>query len=130
MTRFWNVGAELISKAKPDEMIAHRCIQVPICFNIQYPGLIQIHDFEVLMVNDDPSPGDRLSPETLTTADQDPPGLAILDPGCTRTMYGTLRLNSANPSGESVARLPLTPSRSFQFNQVNGELHSAEALAP
>ena len=88
------LALNLFQRQNPDEMIAHRCIQVPICFSIQYPGLIQIHDFEVLMVNDDPSPGDRLPPETLTTADQYPPGLAILDPGCTRTMYGTERADS------------------------------------
>lgn len=66
-----------------------RCIRVPLCFNIQFPEAVQVHDFEVVMVGDDPNSGDRLSLETYASDEQDPPGLAILDSGCTRTTHGT-----------------------------------------
>ena len=148
VTRMWKSGEVRPAKrpSNPDEMIAHRCIRVPLCFNIQHPEIVQVHDFEVLMTNDDSRHGDRLDLDSFASTPQDPPGLAILDSGCTRTMHGKdwaeafeLELGKL---GLSCRRRP--KHQSFRgvggqiasdtvevfpvgIHGVNGELHSAEA---
>lgn len=93
------------------------------------------------MVGDDPNPGDRLSLETYASDEQDPPGLAILDSGCTRTTHGTewselfeigissrkrLKKQSFRGVGRQIASntVKIFP---IGISGVNGELHSAEA---
>ena len=147
--RTWKAGitSPLKRNTDPDDMVAHRCIRVPICMHEGHPEMAQPHDFEVLMVNQDISDHERLDLETTyTTSSQDPPGLAILDSGCTRTMHGT---DWAKAFEEELEKLNLSPRRrlkkqSFKgvggqiasdtvkifpvgINKVNGELHSAEA---
>ena len=147
--RTWKAGitSPLKRATDPDDMVAHRCIRVPICMHEGHPEMAQPHDFEVLMVNQDISDHERLDLETTyTTSSQDPPGLAILDSGCTRTMHGT---DWAKAFEEEFEKLNLSPRRrlkkqSFKgvggqiasdtvkifpvgINKVNGELHSAEA---
>lgn len=131
----------------PDEMIAHRCIRVPLCLDNRHPDLIQVHDFEVLMTEDDPNPGDRLDLDfNFTATPSGPPGLTILESGCARTMHGEswaksfevelgkLGLSSRRPlkhqsfkgvggeiASDTVKAFPIG------IGGVNGELHSAEA---
>lgn len=91
VTRMWKSGQSRVSKRPqhPDEMIAHRCIRVPLCLDNRHPDLIQVHDFEVLMTEDDPNPGDRLDLDfNFTATPSGPPGFTILESGCARTMHG------------------------------------------
>eukprot|EP00435_Cladocopium_sp_Y103_P024701 s85_g6.t1 len=148
ITRMWKAGEfrPLKRPSSPDEMLAQRSIRVPLCFDIHFPEAVQVHDFEVMMVGDDPNPGDRLGFETYASDDSDPPGLAILDSGCTRTMPGTewsdlfeaelakiglssrkrLKKQSFRGVGGQIASdtVKIFP---IGINKVNGELHSAEA---
>ena len=148
VTRMWKAGEFRPAKrpASPDEMIAHRCIRVPLCFNLKFPDAVQIHDFEVMMVDDNPNPSDRLDLEALASDEQDPPGLAILDSGCTRTMHGKdwADLFEAELGNLGLSSRRRLKKQSFKgvggqitsdtvkifpvgINRVNGELHSAEA---
>eukprot|EP00435_Cladocopium_sp_Y103_P024596 s4511_g6.t1 len=149
VTRMWKSGQPRVSKRPqhPDEMIAHRCIRVPLCLDIHHPEVIQVHDFEVLMTEDDPNAGDRLDLDfNFAATPSDPPGLAILDPGCTRTMHGE---NWSKSFEAELGKLGLSSRRRLKHQSfkgvdgeiasntvkvfpigiggVNGELHSAEA---
>ena len=83
--------------------------------------------------------------QAYSTTDLDPPGLAILDSGCTRTMHG---LEWASRFEEALATFGLSPKSRLKnqlfsgvggqvssqtvkifpigINKVHGELHSAE----
>ena len=73
--------ANLKRSAASDDMRTSRNIQVPIQLNPKSPGQYTEHVFEVLMM------GDEIE-ETFALTEDEPPGLAILDSGCTKTMHG------------------------------------------
>ena len=139
--------------ANPDEMVAQRHMRVPISVQDGHPEMVQLHDFEVLMAfenlmtHEAADDHERLDMETTyASSAQDPPGLAILDSGCTRTMHGA---EWATAFEAELEKIGLSSQRrlkkqSFKgvggqiasdtvkifpvgISKVNGELHSAEA---
>ena len=67
---------------RPDDMlISPRVIHVPISTDPSHLDVVAVHECEVMMTADD-------EVQSCATTDEDPPGLAILDSGCTKTMHG------------------------------------------
>ena len=64
----------------PDDMKAVRKILAPLQYDIDDGNTVNVHECEVMMVSPDE--------ESYALSAEDPPGLAILDSGCTRTMHG------------------------------------------
>ncbi|CAE7616057.1 RE2, partial [Symbiodinium sp. CCMP2592] len=81
----------------PGDMVTKRTLRVPVCMDPAHPELVVEHDCEVMVqevIDSLPEPDGEVSPggwvpENFTTAPEDPPGLVILDSGCTRTMHGS-----------------------------------------
>ena len=59
-----------------------RKLVVPIQYDIHDPSSVHLHECEVMRTVGDGGE------ETYTLSAEDPPGLAILDSGCARTMRG------------------------------------------
>ena len=120
-------------------MLTSRTIKVPLQLDYYDPSSLKVHECEVMMVDED------LNYEAYAVQPADPPGLAILDSGCNRTMHGE---EWAKAYEEKLAELGLQPSirnktQLFKgigghaeskvvkaypvgLGGVNGELHSAE----
>ena len=132
----------------PDDMVTQRCIRVPISQDPHaQPEFTQLTDCEVMMVDDaaeDEDESKRLAAAFLAAPD-DPPGLAILDSGCTRTMHGEKwatqfeqALHELGLSSESRPKNQAFRGIGGQLNSdtvkvfpvgiagIHGELHSAE----
>ena len=123
----------------PEDMLTSRTIKVPLQLDYYDPSSLKVHECEVMMVDED------LNYEAYAVQPADPPGLAILDSGCNRTMHGE---EWAKAYEEKLAELGLQPSirnktQLFKgigghaeskvvkaypvgLGGVNGELHSAE----
>ena len=70
-----------------DEMVTSRCIRVPLGSDPHgQPDGLFLSDCEVMMV----SGNSQVAEDALISTPDDPPGLAILDSGCTRTMHGVM----------------------------------------
>ena len=73
----------------PSSMSATRLIRVPVSPDVRRPYLAQLHDCEVMMVEEvDTNDDNAAIAMAYTAAPEDPPGLALLDSGCTRSMHG------------------------------------------
>ena len=128
-------------EANPDDMRVSRTIQVPIRYDPYDERTLDLQECQVMMTED--ATPDFL--DAFAVNDEDPPGLAILDSGCTRTMHGT---KWAKKFEQELMKIPLCP-RLKQKRQLfrgiggdiesqvvkvfpvgigrrNGELHSAE----
>ena len=107
-----NPGKRVMS---PDDMVTQRCIRVPLSADPTgaYESL-SVHDCEVMMVTADEDEDHNLAMAYLAAPD-DPPGLAILDSGCTRTMHGT----SWARAFEALSR-----SKTQAFKGIGGQLKS------
>ena len=123
----------------PEDMLTSRTIKVPLQLDYYDPSSLKVHECEVMMVDED------LNYEAYGVQPADPPGLAILDSGCNRTMHCE---EWAKAYEEKLAELGLQPSirnktQLFKgigghaeskvvkaypvgLGGVNGELHSAE----
>ena len=78
----------------PDNMVTRRQIRVPVAMDPQRLDVVTEQDCDVMMVTNEAVEGEPLDddcvvPFAYVTSEEDPPGLAILDSGCTKTMHGT-----------------------------------------
>ena len=127
--------------SNPDDMKESRTIQVPIRYDPYDHRTLDLQECQVMMTED--ATPDFL--DAFAVNDEDPPGLAILDSGCTRTMHGT---KWAEKFEQELMKIPLCPrlkqkrqlfrgiGGDIESNVVkvfpvgighrNGELHSAE----
>ena len=127
--------------SNPDDMRESRTIQVPIRYDPYDHRTLDLQECQVMMTED--ATPDFL--DAFAVNDEDPPGLAILDSGCTRTMHGT---KWAEKFEQELMKIPLCPrlkqkrqlfrgiGGDIESNVVkvfpvgighrNGELHSAE----
>ena len=112
----------------PGDMVTKRTLRVPVCMDPTHPEAVTVQDCEVMVqdVASEPSePEGEVSPtawvpESFATAPEDPPGLAILDSGCTRTMHGS---TWAQAFEERLCELGLavhTIEKSQRFRGVGG----------
>ena len=92
-------------------MQADRCLFVPIQGS-QDPRDVSVQQCDVMMVG----PGDSIDQDP-----EDPPGLAILDSGCTRTMHGTSWAADFEKALSSKGLQPLCKSKTQRFKGVGGE---------
>ena len=104
---------ELRSKRPQDNssMQADRCLFVPIQGS-QDPRDVSVQQCDVMMVG----LGDSIDQDP-----EDPPGLAILDSGCTRTMHGTSWAADFEKALSSKGLQPLCKSKTQRFKGVGGE---------
>ena len=81
----------------PNNMVTKRQIRVPVAMDPQRLDVVTEQDCDVMMATAD-NPEDAVEkegpeddceiPSSYVTSKDDPPGLAILDSGCTKTMHG------------------------------------------
>ena len=98
-----------------DAMQTSRCIQVPLQYDPGDLSAVNIHYCDVMMVDD------QDAELAFVLTDQDQPGLAILDSGCTRTMHGS---EWASTFEKSLAERGLSPKikqKVQRFRGVGGE---------
>ena len=147
-TRMWKSGEPRVNKrtVSPDDMVASRCIRVPLQMTAE-PRLdtCQLHDCEVMMVAD-AVVDDKAIESVFANCPEDPPGLAILDSGCTKTMHGTAWAEAFEDALQKIGLSSQSHCKKQAFrgvggaiesdtvkvfpiaiNKVHGELHSAEA---
>jgi len=99
---------------EPDAMNADRCIYVPIQVSIN-PQDLTVQQCDVMMVTDSQLESFfAMNPE-------DPPGLAILDSGCTRTMHGTVWASKFEERLSELNLQPMCKTKTQRFRGVGGE---------
>ncbi|CAE7610026.1 30S ribosomal protein S1, chloroplastic [Symbiodinium microadriaticum] len=82
----------------PGDMVTKRTGRVPVCMDPTRPDAVTVQDCEVMVqdiVSESSEPEGETSPtawvpESFATAPENPPRLANLDSGCTRTMHGSV----------------------------------------
>eukprot|EP00435_Cladocopium_sp_Y103_P062124 s1878_g23.t1 len=95
-------------------MNADRCIYVPIQVSIN-PQDVTVQQCDVMMVTDSQLESFfALNPE-------EPPGLAILDSGCTRTMHGTVWASKFEERLSELNLQPMCKTKTQRFRGVGGE---------
>jgi len=105
----------------PDEMVTSRCIRVPLSLDPHgQPDGLFLPDCEVMMVSGD----SQVAEETLLSAPEDPPGLAILDSGCTRTMHGAMWLQACERELNRIGLTPKSRPKNQAFKGIGGQLAS------
>ena len=107
-------------EANPDDMRVSRTIQVPIRYDPYDERTLDLQECQVMMTED-------ATPEFLdafAVNDEDPPGLAILDSVCTRTMHGT---KWAKKFEQELMKIPLCPrlkQKKQLFRGIGGDIES------
>ena len=105
----------------PDEMVTSRCIRVPLSPDPHgQPDGLFLSDCEVMMVSGD----FHVAEQTLLSAPEDPPGLAILDSGCTRTMHGAMWSEAFEKELNRIGLTPKSRSKNQAFKGIGGQLTS------
>eukprot|EP00435_Cladocopium_sp_Y103_P035729 s1670_g9.t1 len=125
--------------ADPSAMEASRCIQVPLQTLENDPLHLEPHFCDVMMVedandcNDHEKPSgsaepaaDRTVPEEMSylLQDEESPGLAILDSGCTRTMHGRLWAERFEEKLKEQGKRPKIQRKKQIFRGVGGQTQS------
>ena len=76
---------------RPEDMVSTRQLRVPVAMDPQRLDITTEQDCDVMMVVPGSPPdsgGEEVIPHSYVASELDPPGLAILDSGCTKTMHG------------------------------------------
>ena len=76
---------------RPEDMVSTRQLRVPVAMDPQRLDITTEQDCDVMMVvpgSPSDSGGEEVIPHSYVASELDPPGLAILDSGCTKTMHG------------------------------------------
>ena len=105
----------------PDSMQSSRTIQVPIQTDIHEPNSIRPHFCDVMMVDEEEAEAPDLNDETLMLTKDDPPGLAILDSGCTKTMHGSQWAQRFEEALAEYNKRPIILEKTPKFHGVGGE---------
>ena len=108
----------------PDDMKAVRKLVAPLQYDIEDPNSVNAHECEVMMVSPDE--------ESFALTAEDPPGLAILDSGCTRTMHGKAwpSMSVCSPSGSTRRTVRSTALRLLEALRFYSAGHSWRSLVP
>ena len=116
-----NPGKRVMS---PDDMVTQRCICVPLSADPTgaYESL-SVHDCEVMMVTADEDEDHNLAMAYLAPPNN-PPGLAILDSGCARTMRGTSWARAFEAELQKMGLTPKSRSKTQAFKGIGGQLKS------
>ena len=92
LTRMQGAGEDPAKRTlRPHDMVSTRQIRVPVALDPHRLDIVSEHDCDVMMqepAGDTHLESDTEIPVSYVTSELDPPGLAILDSGCTRTMHG------------------------------------------
>ena len=100
--------------ADPSQMSSTRMIQVPLQLS-EDPNNLQIQHCDVMMTSDN---------EAYVLSEQDPPGLALLDTGCSRTMHGADWASRFESELKEKGLLVKRKSKIQLFRGVGGETRS------
>ena len=102
----------------PDEMATSRCIRVPLSPDPHgQPDGLFLSDCEVMMV----SGNSQVAEDALISTPDNPPGLAILDSGCTRTMYGVMWSEAFEKELNRIGLTPKSRSKNQAFKGIGGQ---------
>ena len=105
----------------PDSMQSSRTIQVPVQTDIHEPNSIRPHFCDVMMVDEEEAEAPDLNDESLMLTEDDPPGLAILDSGCTKTMHGSQWAQRFEEALAEYNKRPIILEKTQKFHGVGGE---------
>ena len=104
------------------DMMTSRCIQVPLQTSPDPRSAVE-HFCEVMMVEEEEKAGEIESVYALS--ESDPPGLAILDSGCTRTMHGESWSSSFEKALAVFSLKPKIRQKKQRFREVGGDTTSS-----
>ena len=96
-------GSSAAKRGKPDDMTGTRYMIFPVRADPSMPA--QVQECECMMVASEEIE-ENVKYEAFALEAQDPPGLAILDSGCTRTMHGS---EWAHRFEEEISKYDLVP---------------------
>ena len=113
----------------PDNMVTRRQIRVPVAMDPQRLDVVTEQGCDVMMVTaadeeKEESDGECVVPFAYVTSEDDPPGLAILDSGCTKTMHGTHWAQTFEKELERLGLPYKTKAHKQVFKGVGGQITS------
>eukprot|EP00434_Breviolum_minutum_P038574 symbB.v1.2.034224.t1/scaffold4384.1/size41667/2 len=104
----------------PSDMQSTRLLVVPIYTDAKNPATLQHGFCDVMMVEEK----ENDSPETYALDSDDPPGLAILDSGCSRTMHGEAWSEAFENELKKIGISVKSRNKTQTFKGVGGQTES------
>ena len=112
----------------PGDMVTKRTGRVPVCMDPTRPDAVTVQDCEVMVqdiVSESSEPEGETSPtawvpESFATAPENPPRLANLDSGCTRTMHGSVWAQTFEERLRELGLAVHTVEKTQRFRGVGG----------
>ena len=132
VTRLHGVGSDSGKRVlRPSDMITTRQLRIPVATDPHHLELVSERDCDVMMVtpftseeSSDMTAADSEIPSSYVTSEADPPGLAILDSGCTRTMHGSVWAERFEAELKSRGLAFHSLSKKQIFKGVGGQIQS------
>lgn len=103
----------------PTDMQSTRLLVVPIYTDIKNPASLQHGFCDVMMAE-----GEEETPESYALDSDDPPGLAILDSGCSRTMHGEAWSTAFENELKKIGIVVKSRNKTQTFKGVGGQTES------
>ena len=110
----------------PSDMVTTRQLRIPVAMDPSRLDVVAEHDCDVMMVTEaeDQAEDTETLEDDAVTSDADPPGLAILDSGCTKTTHGSVWATRFEAELGKLGLAFTTQKKKQVFKGVGGQIVS------